>query len=136
MTTIKIANDNEIIMVDDDEMEFTIAERYLKKSKLKNKLLTFQGGQPFLDYMQGVKSGEHRIPALVLLDVRMPAMNGFETLRRLRADPAFEDVPIMMMFSNSDLENDVELASELGADYYQVKPQSGDEYVAFLNSLA
>ncbi|MCB9852558.1 MAG: response regulator [Phycisphaerales bacterium] len=133
---IKITNDHELVMVDDDEMELVLTERYLRQSKLTNKLLPFSSAEKFLKYLEGVAKGEHRMPALVLMDVRMPTIDGFEAVTLVRRIPQFKTIPIIMMFSNSDAETDIRKALNVGADHYQVKPSNGEEFVEFLNSLA
>lgn len=125
----------EIVMVDDDQDEFYIASRYLEKSKLKCDLRTFSSGAAFLDYLKLVRAGESPFPALVLLDVRMPVMDGFDVLKRVRQDGAFQQRLTIMMFSHSNNEADMRRAFELGADRYQVKPGAGQEYIEFLDSL-
>lgn len=133
---ITITNDHELVMVDDDEMELVLTERYLKQSKLTNKLLTFDSAEKFLGFLDCVASGERRMPALVLMDIRMPTIDGFEAVALIRQNPEFKSIPIIMMFSNSDSESDIRKATEAGADHFQVKPSNGAEFVQFLNSLA
>jgi CheY-like chemotaxis protein len=135
MSTIKLVNDNEIIMVDDDEMEFMIARRFLKKSKVTNQLVTFDDHREFLTYISQVASGNRPIPALVMLDVRMGSISGFELLQQIRTYSTLKELPIVMMFSNSNLVSDIKRAEDLGANGYQVKPDNGKDFVAFFNSL-
>ena len=136
MPSLKLANENAIVMVDDDPLEGRIAARYLKKSRVRNQLVVLSSGGEFLHYLVDVGNGEKAMPALVMLDVRMPEMDGFQVLEEVRQQPEFRDLPIIMVYSNSDEEADVERALGMGADAYQVKPQSGAEYLEFLNSLA
>ena len=77
-----------------------------------------------------------RLAALVLLDVRLPVVSGFDILTEVRSHPSFRSLPVMMMFSNSEDEHDIAKSYELGANFYQVKPRDGEEYIEFLNSLA
>lgn len=132
----KIQNDNEIWLIDDDPMELHLAQRFVKLSNLKNELVTFNSAEELFDCLDEVDSGKRQCPALLLVDIRMPRMSGFDVVRRIRQNPAFMDIPIIVMFSNSDRQRDVNEAMEAGANAYQVKPQDGDAYLEVLNSLA
>jgi CheY-like chemotaxis protein len=118
-----IANEiNPIIMVDDNEGDLYIAERYYEKSKLSNPFMLMRDGPSLLDYLISVEAGREPMPVLVLLDINMPGMDGFEVLSRVRSRRAFSDMPIIMMLTNSDNPRDVERSEELGADGFQTKP--------------
>lgn len=132
---VKLQNANEIVVVDDDELERVLFERYLKKSKLPNNLLAFESGERLLEYLRQVESNAERMPALVVVDARMPTMDGYETIAATRAIPACRSLP-MVIFSNSKSEADVRKSQEVGADHFQEKPPNGDAFVSFLNSLA
>lgn len=112
-----------------------LAKRYLQMSRVTNPLLTFDHGEDCLDYLKEVESGKHRMPAMLLMDVRMPILDGFDVVKQVRENPFFAALPVVMMFSNSNEEADIRKSKEVGANGYQVKPQSGDEYVKFWNSL-
>ena len=132
---IKITSDQILIMVDDDEMELRLFERFVAKSDLSNKVLTFDSGERFLEYLAQVEKDVQPMPGLVLMDVRMPVLDGFDVVSEVRKSPKFRKMPIIMMFSNSNEESDIRRANEVGADGYQVKPSGGEDYIAFLNSL-
>lgn len=136
MRPIQVANDNEIVVVDDDEMELDIFRRFLKRSELRNPLRAFQYGDDFLRHMEEVYQGIHPMPAIALIDVRMPVMSGFEVVQSVRSNPFFEALPLIVMFSNSDQPSDMDRAKEVGADLFQVKPDGASEYINFINSLA
>ena len=129
-------NDNEIILVDDDDIEIMIARKNLARSRLRNPLLTFQSGSAFLAHMDQVKANLRPMPSLVLLDLRMPLMDGFEVLEHLRADEAFRQIPVIQIFSNSSNDSDIARSAQLGADGYWVKPSSSEEYIALFDELA
>ena len=124
------------MLIDDDEMEIDIFQRLLSRSQLTNPLRPFQSGESFLEFLEEVRAGRAPMPALVLVDVRMPTMDGFETVRRVRADQFFSNLPLVIMFSNSDSDRDTDMAKEVGADGFQVKPTGSKDYIAFLDSLA
>lgn len=136
MKAFPLHSDAEIVLVDDDEVEIMIARKNLARSRLRNPLLTFQSGGAFLAHMGEVKAERHPIPSLVLLDLRMPLLDGFEVLERLRSDQAFSEIPVILIFSNSNNESDVAKSAALGADGYWVKPTSSEGYVALFDRLA
>jgi len=133
--THHLVNDNELVFVDDDDTELLLARKYHERSRVPNSLLTFASGEAFLVHMRRLADEPERMPAMVLLDGRMPTMSGVETIEALRATPAFDELPKVVLFSNSDEPSDIERALEAGADAYVVKPSSGRAYLDFLNSL-
>lgn len=135
MNDLKLINDNEIIFVDDSKDEIFIAEFYFRLSKIKNPLKTFTSGLEFLEHMEKVEKGEANMPALVLLDIRMPEIDGFTVLKKLRSMEKFRKLPVVVMFSNSDAPSDIEMAYKVGADGYKTKPTGKDKYISFLNSF-
>jgi two-component system response regulator len=135
MKLSKLTSPNEIVFVDDDKAELMIATRYLQKSTITNNVLTFISADDFLNYMNDVKSGSHKMPAIVFLDVRMPKMDGFEVLEKLRGEKEFQEFPPVVMLSNSDAPSDIRKAHEKGANAYKTKFPNGEEFIAFFNSL-
>lgn len=133
--SVRLANENEIVIVDDDDVELLLAKRFLQRSRVPNDLLCFETGEAFLEHLQEVDAERAPMPALVLIDLRMPTMDGFEVVERIRQNPSFAKLPIVLLFSNSDEPSDIAKAEELGADGFVTKPSGGEEYVEFLNSL-
>ncbi|WP_309386005.1 response regulator [Cerasicoccus frondis] len=82
-----------ILMVDDSPIDVTIAKKYYQRSSLTNPLIVFSGGEAFLEHMDLVKYNEVEYPGMVLLDINMPNMDGFDVLRALRSQPFFSEVP-------------------------------------------
>ncbi|MCB0415315.1 MAG: response regulator [Bdellovibrionales bacterium] len=126
---------NEIIMVDDSEVDSYIIQKCLVRSKLKNKFVYFDSGDKFLNYMHQVESGNSPVPAVVLLDINMPMMDGFEVLEKVRSNKRFCDIPNFIMFSSSNNPKEVSRAHDLKADY-QEKFLNYQDTVNFLDSLA
>lgn len=132
----KCANEGDpVVVVDDSETDISITKRVYERSILKNPLLTFTSGEAFLQYMSEVRSGESRIPSLVLMDINMPNMNGFETIIKLREFSEFTDIPPIVMLTNSNCDMDVEKSFESGANGFQTKDFNFERYTAFFNSL-
>ena len=129
------ANDP-VVVVDDSVIDLTITKRVYARSELKNPLLTFTSGVAFLKHMEAVQSGAEPVPALVLMDINMPELNGFETIRELRSVSDFSKIPVIVMLTNSDSDQDLERSLEVGANGFQTKDFDIARYTEFFNSLA
>lgn len=132
---IKLQNENEVLMVDDSDLDLKIAQRCFAKSKVKNKFIPLMSAASLFVYLEDVKTKKCRLPALILLDINMPGIDGHEALLKVRSDASFKEMPFIAMFSHSSLEADREKAMSIGANGYQVKPLSSHEYIDFFNSL-
>lgn len=89
-----------------------------------------------LKHMEAVRSGAEPVPALVLMDINMPELNGFETIRELRSVSDFSKIPVIVMLTNSDSDQDLERSLEVGANGFQTKDFDIARYTEFFNSLA
>lgn len=125
-----------IAVVDDSVDDVEILTRCFLRSELAGafEIRPFQNGPDFLEHMRLVESGVEPRPTVVLLDINMPGMDGFEILRSLRSDPAFETTPTVVFMSNTDRMEDRERAVALGSN---VVPKFGTigEGVEFFDNL-
>ncbi len=124
-----------IIVVDDDDTEIILLRSYLEFTTIHRDVMGFTTGQAFLDYLDDLEEGRFAMPSVVLLDIRMPSLDGYDILREIKSRDTFRVVPVVLMFSNSKEESDVTRSFALGADGYQVKPANKDEYLAFFEGL-
>lgn len=124
-----------ILVVDDNETDLMLTGRIYKFSKLKNPLKTLLSGQELIDYMEAVEAGSEPFPALVLLDINMPMMNGFKALQAIRSKEQFSVIPVIIMHSNSNSPEDREKSLALGANDFYTKSFEMDKYIEFFNSL-
>jgi len=106
-------NQNKILLVEDDPMVVRMYQRKLEKDGFK---LTF-----VFNGEEGLAALQKEKPELILLDIMMPKMNGIEMLKTVKADPAFKDIPIVMLTNLGDRPEDVQKCKELGAEDYWVK---------------
>jgi CheY-like chemotaxis protein len=132
---VKIESTDPIVLVDDSDDDALIARTCYEEAKLANPFVVLRGGRELLAHLDGVAAGTVPMPALVLLDINMPEMDGFEVLAAIRRRAEFTRVPIIMMLTNSDDPRDVARSAALGADGFQVKPFLLADYVAFFASL-
>jgi len=105
-------NNIQILVVEDDQFLSSLATGQLAKEGYKV--------SSAFDGEWGLKSVQEKKPDLVLLDIIMPVMNGFEMLKRMKADPATKDIPVII-FSNLGQDSEIEEGKQLGADDFLVK---------------
>lgn len=132
----KLVGPGPVVMVDDSQDDLVIAQRCYKRSRLDREFVALGGGEDLIHYLERVQKRELTMPAIVLLDINMPDMNGFDALAEIRSRPTFEELPVIMMLTNSDSPRDIERSVELGASGLQQKPLRLRDYVTFFDSLA
>ncbi|MGQ0546478.1 MAG: response regulator [Betaproteobacteria bacterium] len=126
----------ELLLVEDDPADAEMTMRALRRNNLANRLHWVKDGEEALEYVRctGRYSGRdpHRPPKLVLLDLKMPKVDGIEVLRQLKADPLTRTLPVVVMTSSNE-ERDVVESYRLGVNSYIVKPV---EFEAFHETVA
>jgi DNA-binding response OmpR family regulator len=120
----------EILLVEDDPADAELTLRALRRHRLVNKIHWVKDGEQALEYMGG--AGVAALPKLVLLDLKMPKVDGMEVLRKLKGSAATQAVPVVIMTSSNE-EKDVVESYNLGANSYIVKPVN---FEAFLDTVA
>jgi two-component system response regulator len=127
-----------ILLVEDNPNDELLARRALKKNAITNQLFVARDGVEALDFLLGTGSHAQRdttqTPALVLLDLNLPRIDGFEVLRRIRAHDRLRHLPVVVLTS-SDEESDVRKCYELGVNSYIRKPIDFDEFVNTVKEL-
>ncbi len=114
----------EILLVEDSAIDAELTMRAMKTGGLANKLLWVKDGQEALDFMfrQGAYTGrQDTVPRLVLLDLKMPRVDGIEVLKALKAEEKTRRIPVVVMTSSQE-EKDVAQSYDLGVNSYVVKP--------------
>jgi two-component system response regulator len=109
-----------IMLVEDNQDDEELAMLAFKRSRVLNEVLVARDGVEALDYLIGPNSLEV-LPQVVLLDLKLPKMDGLEVLRRLRADPRTKRLPIVVLTSSSE-EEDMIISYDLGANSFVRKP--------------
>jgi CheY-like chemotaxis protein len=127
------------ILVAEDELgDVLLLQRAFAKAEVKAPVHFARDGQEVLDYLQGThpfeNPVEHPLPNLLLLDLELPRINGFEVLQWLREHRAFRCLPVVV-FSSSDQPQDITRAYALGANSYIIKPLDPDELVRLVERL-
>ncbi len=122
-----------ILIVDDSQKDVELTIAALAEKNLANEVVVAEDGVEALDflYKRGKFVNEHGDPAVILLDIKMPRMNGIEVLRHIRADEKFKLIPVIMVTSSGE-EKDLVESYKLGANSYVVKPI---DVVQFLDAI-
>jgi CheY-like chemotaxis protein len=125
-----------ILIVDDSpkDVELTIAA--LREKNLANEVSVAEDGEEALDYLykRGKFTDETGYPAVILLDIKMPKMNGIEVLKIIRSTPKFHLIPVIMVTSSRE-EKDLVESYKLGANSYVVKPVDVLQFIDAIKSL-
>jgi len=126
----------EILLVEDNPEDAEMTMRALRKRNLANQLHWVKDGEEALDYLfcRGQYAGRDpaRPPKLVLLDIKMPKVDGIEVLRQVKGSAALKSVPVVVMTSSNE-ERDVVESYRLGVNSYIVKPVA---FEAFLDTVS
>ena len=127
-----------ILLVEDRDDDVYLVRRALSKADVRNPFFVVQNGEEALAYLDGLGKYSNRdefpLPDIMLLDLKMPRMDGYEVLRAVRSKPDFKALRIIVLTSSEDL-NDVNKAYELGANSFLVKPLEFENYVAMMRTL-
>jgi len=128
----------DILLVEDNPNDAELAIRALRKNKLANNLVHVKDGEEALDFIfaKGQYAGRNinDRPKLVLLDLKLPKVDGLEVLRAVKSDPRTSLTPIVVLTTSKE-ENDVIESYKLGANSYIVKPVDFDKFVEAVREL-
>jgi two-component system, response regulator len=121
----------EILLVEDNPLDAELSMRGLQSAKLFNRIVWLKDGQEALDYVYRrghYAQREAGDPGLILLDLKMPRVDGLEVLATLKSDVDTKKIPIVVMTSSQE-EKDVVKSYDLGANSYVVKPVNFEDLV-------
>ena len=128
-----------VLLVEDSEDDITIIRRAFKQGAIVNPLQIARDGEVAVAYLNGDGKYHDRaaypLPALVLLDLRLPRMDGFAVLRWIRQQPPLDSVPVVVITVSSAV-RDVNLAYQSGANSFMVKPADFQDVVRMSKQLA
>jgi two-component system response regulator len=131
-------DDQVILLVEDNPDDEALTLRALKKNNINNKVVVARDGVEAVDYLFGTGLYEGRdaadVPQIVLLDLKLPKMDGFEVLRLLRADPRTRLLPVVILTCSAE-QRDLVQGYGLGANSYVRKPVDFDQFVNAVKQL-
>jgi CheY-like chemotaxis protein len=126
-----------ILIAEDDAGHARLIEKNLTRAGLHNNIQRFDNGQAVLDFLFRRGPGPHRAldrPYLLLLDIRMPQVDGVEVLRQLKEDPELRKIPVLVLTTTDD-PREVERCHAIGCASYIVKPVDYDKFAEAIKSL-
>ncbi|HWA88329.1 MAG TPA: response regulator [Opitutus sp.] len=126
-----------IVIVDDDEGHAILIRQNLEVAGLSNRIEHFRDGQAVLDFFfkdNPRRASEPSQMYLVLLDIRMPKVDGIEVLRRLKSDPELRKLPVIMLTTTDDA-REVERCHQLGCNVYMQKPVDYEKFADAIRRL-
>src|SRR5205823_3148324 len=125
------------LIADDDPGHIRLIQKNLSRAGLNNPTQQFENGQQALDFFFGKRNGVSRdseTSYLLLLDIRMPKVDGIEVLRQIKADPKLRNMPVIMLTTTDD-PREVGRCHALGCNNYIVKPVDYDKFAEAIKNL-
>ena len=122
----------EVLLIEDSPEDAELTIRVLKKHNLANNLVHLQDGEAALDFL--LSQGVNNIPRLILLDLKMPKVDGIEVLRKIKNDEQMKIIPVVVLTSSKE-ERDVIESYKLGVNAYVVKPVEFEKFVEAVAQL-
>ena len=123
-----------VLLAEDDPNDVFFLRRAFKQAGSRCQIIDVCNGEEAISYLSA-DPREHAVPSLLLLDLKMPLVNGFDVLLWLQTKPELHEMPTIIL-SSSCLELDVKKARELGARDYRVKPPSPDELLKLVREIS
>ena len=125
-----------ILLAEDDPGHASLIERNLRRAGIGNEIVKFENGQQIVDFLfsGGGSDGQAERPYLVLLDLRMPRIDGLEVLRRIKDDAILKRLPVIML-STTDDPREIARCYALGCSSYIVKPIASEGFVEAIRRL-
>jgi two-component system, response regulator len=124
-----------ILLVEDNPDDEALTLRALRNSNIANEVVVVHDGAEAIDFLMGAnRSDSQRLPELVLLDLNLPKVNGFEVLKRVRADSRTQTLPVVIL-TTSDEDRDLVESYKLGANSYVRKPVDFEEFRKAIKQL-
>lgn len=126
-----------VVIAEDDEGHAALIKKNLKRAGVMNDILHFRDGQDTLDFLlhQNVHHDwTETTPLLLLLDIKMPRLDGIELLRQIKASSKLRRIPVIMITTTDD-PREVEICHDLGCSHYITKPVVYEKFVAAIRQL-
>ncbi len=126
-----------IILAEDDEGHVSLIKKNLKRAGIINEIIVFSDGEEVLNFLFKKGKGPHRkpeTPYLLLLDIRMPKIDGVEVLRQVKENENLKKIPIIMITTTDD-PREVENCHKIGCSNYVTKPVDYDQFIKVIRQL-
>ena len=129
--------DTTILLVEDDPGHARLIEKNLRRSNVTNGIIKASNGRQALDYLfsEGQYAGiERASPLLILLDLNMPVLDGYQVLKRMKADERTKSIPVIILTTTDDT-REVSRCYELGCSVYVTKPVDYEQFTLAIRNL-
>ena len=127
-----------ILLVEDNPSDVELTRRALHKSHISNQMIVAEDGQEALDYLFGgdplTNTNRNELPALILLDLKLPKVDGLQVLRQIRANERTSRLPVVILTTSNE-EQDITQSYDLGANSYIRKPVDFKQFVDVIQYL-
>lgn len=127
-----------ILLVEDNKMDVELTMDAFREARLRNSIHVASNGEEALDYLFGravyADREKHPLPGLILLDLKMPRVDGFEVLRQVKSSPGLKRIPVIVLTSSEE-EGDRALSYDIGANSYLVKPVSFEGFLHVVQQI-
>jgi len=123
-----------VMLVEDNPEDVAFTRIILKKNKLDRNLVVAEDGKEAIKALEDLAEDGLKIPDLILLDINLPDISGIELLTRLKSDPRFCQISVIML-TGSNLDDDIQRSYDLGAITYLVKPVSKDALMPVIKNI-
>ncbi|MEO1289993.1 MAG: response regulator [Chloroflexota bacterium] len=123
-----------LLIVEDDLGHATLVQMNLEDVGFHNKIDHVENGQLAIDYVTAFINQTPNESLLILLDINMPVLDGFQVLERLKSNPRTKHIPVIMLTS-TDSEEEIQRAYELGCNVYLRKPVDYEQFMAAIKNL-
>lgn len=123
-----------VVLVEDNESDVELTRRAFAQSRIANRLVVARDGEEALRLLLGAGDAKPISPPLVLLDLKLPTVDGIEVLRRLRADPRTRRVPVVVLTSSME-DRDLAACYDNGANSYVRKPVDFEQFAEAVRQL-
>ena len=123
-----------VMLVEDNPDDVALTKLVLRRSGLDRDLVLAADGREAVDKMEGLLAEGAKLPDLILLDINLPVVGGLELLTRLKQDPRFGRISVVML-TGSNVGDDIQRSYDLGASTYLVKPISKDALITVIENL-
>jgi two-component system, response regulator len=127
-----------ILLVEDNPSDIGLTQRALARSHVVNELVVVEDGKEALDYLMGTLATKEEnllpLPALILLDLKLPKVDGLEVLRRIRENPRTRRLPVVILTTSSE-QQDIGTSYDLGVNSYIRKPIDFEQFAQAIQQL-
>lgn len=124
-----------ILLVEDDPGHARLIEKNLRRSNIMNEIINVSDGQQAVDFLFGVEGESKKSsPLLILLDLNIPVLDGYQVLKRIKADSRTQKIPVVILTSTDD-DREIRKCYELGCNVYVTKPVDYEHFADAIRKL-